>query len=312
MLPRVRIRARWVPLYASKGALCAMRLQIAMPAIGISVIDHTPKELLFIALQHMAADVRVWHTGKTVLDFGIRRFLINNQLPDTSHPYVLGPVTGPAASGPPTSNGEAAPAKQQCKEEGKGKGVSKDKAKSQQPPAPASASTGGSAAANTVTTRMADLPPLTEGSAAGAAGGADAASYTASTGGGDAERSRAKQPGGSSAGAAVAPAAGGAGTSGGARTSALQDTVAVHVALVSHPSVLYLSDVSLRLLRLAVNIDDQLFLELLRFISNLHTGAAGGAGSGDTVDVLRLLAEQDDVEAYRRGLARPAARHPCQ
>lgn len=243
-----------------------------------------------------------------MLDFGIRRFLINNQLPDTSHPYVLGPVTGPAAGGPPTTNGEAAPAKQQRKEEGKGKGGSKDKGKSQQPPAPATASTGGSAAANTVTTRMADLPPPTEGSAAGAAGGADAASYTASTGGGDAERSRAKQPGGSSSGVAVAPAAGGAGT----RASALQDTVAVHVALVSHPSVLYLSDVSLRLLRLAVNIDDQLFLEVLRFISNLHTGAAGGAGSGDTVDVLRLLAEQDDVEAYRRGLARPAARHPCQ
>jgi hypothetical protein len=241
--PRVRVKMQWVPLYAAREALRSLRVQLALNGVGVSVVDHEPKELLYVHLTQIHADLSLFHAGRTVFDLGMHRLQINNQMPGAAHPVVV----GPAASAVTQEQGE----------EGQGAGRGKRGKRGRKgggQPAPGSDAARERAEAEAGLT-SADRP-VHEASAE------------------EAKRQR------------------------GAGAADVGDTVAVHVVLENHPSVIFISDLTARILHLTVNVDDSLFLELLRFIANLHLSGLSESSAEDDVQV--LLQQSDDLEEATR------------
>lgn len=68
-----------------------LRLNVMIRAIGISIVDQTPQELLFVSLANVSAETQVAKSSLEVL-FGVGRLQIDNQLWSTPFPSLLHPL----------------------------------------------------------------------------------------------------------------------------------------------------------------------------------------------------------------------------
>lgn len=194
-----------------------------------------------------------------MLDFALERFTINNCIPGSSHPLMLGPVLG-GASGGGASRREsgAVDDKQPARRHGLWGRMFKSKARRNAEDAAAEREQEESPEAqlgHTQELAVADkaLPLVPSAQTAAAAE--------------------------ASAGLASAGALKGGAASG---TSA----VGLRVILESHPALLYISELSFRLARMSVNIDDELIMHILQLATSLNLSVLSESTADQDIDTL--------------------------
>ena len=119
--PRVRVVAQWVPLYAPKNAVKAMRLESRLKGTGISIMDHHPRELIYSTIRGLdiKADMNYDDVFKVKLD--LARFQVDSQIPAAIYPTVIGRKVADSSETPVLMDEDGDPVPSKRKDKGKDK-----------------------------------------------------------------------------------------------------------------------------------------------------------------------------------------------
>ncbi|RYY36403.1 hypothetical protein EON62_01780, partial [archaeon] len=88
--PQVRLRVRWVPLYAPRKAFRASTLKLDFAGVGMSIVNNKREELLYFTMSGLDASVHYYHTGHQHVQGRLEKLQLDCQLPHVQHPVVLG------------------------------------------------------------------------------------------------------------------------------------------------------------------------------------------------------------------------------
>jgi len=75
---RVRIQARWVPIWACQRVGRAKSADVRFPGIQISILDHVPRELLLLSLMKLRAQGSAFFDGRIAAGVTLQDFQLDN------------------------------------------------------------------------------------------------------------------------------------------------------------------------------------------------------------------------------------------